>query len=73
MEATVHWELFLALIEPVYHKPFSKGGPPPFPLEVMLRIHLLQMHGGNCLDVSVRTAVSEWEGNIYSVSSHWRV
>ena len=42
MEATVPWEAFLALIVPVYHKPSSKGGRPPIPLEVMLRIHLLQ-------------------------------
>jgi IS5 family transposase len=42
MEITVPWEAFLALIEPVYHKPSSKGGRPPIPLEVMLRIHLLQ-------------------------------
>ena len=26
----------------MYHKPSSKGGCPPIPLEVMLRIHLLQ-------------------------------
>jgi IS5 family transposase len=42
MEATLPWEAFLALIEPVYHKPSSKGGRPSIPLEVMLRIHLLQ-------------------------------
>ncbi|MBW4531544.1 MAG: transposase [Aphanothece saxicola GSE-SYN-MK-01-06B] len=42
MEATVPWEAFLALIEPVYHKPSSKRGRPPIPLKVMLRIHLLQ-------------------------------
>jgi IS5 family transposase len=42
MEATVPWESFLALIQPVYYKPTTKGGRPPFPLEVMLRIHLLQ-------------------------------
>ncbi len=41
-ETTFPWEAFLALIEPVYHKPSSKGGRPPIPLEVMLRIHLLQ-------------------------------
>ncbi len=42
MEATLPWELFLTLIHPVYHQPSAKGGRPPFPLEVMLRIHLLQ-------------------------------
>jgi IS5 family transposase len=33
---------FLALIQPIYHQPTAKGGRPPFPLEMMLRIHLLQ-------------------------------
>ncbi|NQV09820.1 MAG: IS5 family transposase [Cyanobacteria bacterium] len=42
MEATVPWDSFLALIQPVYYKPTGKGGRPPCPLEVMLRIHLLQ-------------------------------
>lgn len=42
MEATLPWDAFLALISPVYHRPSAKGGRPPFPLEVMLRIHLLQ-------------------------------
>jgi IS5 family transposase len=42
MEATVPWESFIALIRPVYYKPTAKGGRPPFPLDLMLRIHLLQ-------------------------------
>jgi IS5 family transposase len=42
MEAMVPWEMLLALIEPVYHKPSGKAGRPPILLEVMLRIHLLQ-------------------------------
>ena len=41
MEATLPWEAFLGLIQPIYHQPSAKGGRPPFPLEVMLRIHLL--------------------------------
>ena len=32
IEATVPCEAFLALIEPVYHKPSSKGGCPANPL-----------------------------------------
>jgi len=32
----------LALIQPVYCKPNAKGWRRPFPLEVMLRIHILQ-------------------------------
>ena len=42
MEATLPWDSFQALIQPVYYKPTAKGGRPPFSLEVMLRIHLLQ-------------------------------
>jgi IS5 family transposase len=42
MEVTVPWDSFRALIQPVYYKPTAKGGRPPFSLEVMLRIHLLQ-------------------------------
>jgi len=42
MEATVPWEDFYALIRPVYHQPSTRAARPPFPLEVMLRIHLLQ-------------------------------
>jgi len=42
MEATLPWEAFLGLIQPIYHQPSAKGGRPPCPLEVMLRIHLLQ-------------------------------
>ena len=40
MEATIPWDDFHALIRPVYHQPSAKGGRPPFPLEVMLRISL---------------------------------
>ena len=42
MEVTLPWDLFLSLIRPVYHQPCGKDGRPPLPLEVMLRIHLLQ-------------------------------
>ena len=42
MEITVAWEAFLALIEPAHHNPSSKGGRSQIPLEVTLRIHLLQ-------------------------------
>ncbi|MFT5339367.1 MAG: IS5 family transposase [Cyanobium sp.] len=42
MEAIVPWDSFQVLIQPVYYTPTAKGGRPPFPLEVMLRIHLLQ-------------------------------
>ncbi len=38
MEATIPLDDFHALIRPVYHQPSAKGGRPPFPLEVMLRI-----------------------------------
>ena len=42
MEAVVPWQELLDLIEPHYPKASSKGGRPPYPLETMLRIHLLQ-------------------------------
>jgi IS5 family transposase len=42
MEAVVPWKKLLDLIEPHYPKTSSKGGRPPYPLETMLRIHLLQ-------------------------------
>lgn len=42
IEAVVLWKLLFDLIEPHYPKTSSKGGRPPYPLETMLRIHLLQ-------------------------------
>ena len=42
MEVVVPWKVLIDLIEPHYPKPSRKGGRPPYPLETMLRIHLLQ-------------------------------
>jgi IS5 family transposase len=42
MEKVLPWKALLDLIEPDYHKTSSKGGRPPYPLQTMLRIHLLQ-------------------------------
>jgi IS5 family transposase len=42
MEVVVPWKALIALIEPHHSKTSSKGGRPPYPLETMLRIHLLQ-------------------------------
>jgi IS5 family transposase len=42
MEVVVPWKALIDLIEPHYPKTSSKGGCPPYPLETMLRIHLLQ-------------------------------
>jgi IS5 family transposase len=42
MEAVVPWKVLIDLIEPHYPRTSSKGGRPPYPLETMLRIHLLQ-------------------------------
>jgi IS5 family transposase len=42
MEAVVPWSALIDLIEPTYPKTSSKGGRPPYPLETMLRIHLMQ-------------------------------
>ena len=42
MDAVVPWGRLLALIEPHYPKVGPKGGRPPMPLEIMLRVYLLQ-------------------------------
>jgi IS5 family transposase len=43
MEQVVPWKGLLALIEPYYPK--ASGGRKPYPLDTMLRIHLLQITG----------------------------
>ena len=42
MDAVVPWGRFLALIAPHYPKAGPKGGRPPMPLEMMLRVYFLQ-------------------------------
>jgi IS5 family transposase len=42
MEAVVPWKALVDLIEHHYPRTSSKVGRPPYPLETMLRIHLLQ-------------------------------
>jgi len=42
MEAVVPWKALIDQIEPAYPKTGAKGGRPPYPLETMLRIHLMQ-------------------------------
>jgi IS5 family transposase len=42
MEAVVPWKALIDLIEPHYPKTSRKGGRPAYPLETMLRIHLMQ-------------------------------
>ena len=42
MEAVVPWQALINLIEPHYPKASKKGGRPPYPLAMMLRIHMLQ-------------------------------
>ena len=42
MESVVPWKALIELIEPHYPRTSSKGSRPPYPLETMLRIHLLQ-------------------------------
>jgi IS5 family transposase len=41
MESVVPWRALTELIEPHYPKTSSKVGRPPYPLETILRIHLL--------------------------------
>jgi transposase, IS5 family len=42
MEKVVPWKALIGLLEPHYPKDTSKGGRPPYPLQTMLRIHILQ-------------------------------
>jgi IS5 family transposase len=42
MDKVVPWQPLIDLIEPFYPKTGSKGGRPPYALEIMLRIHLMQ-------------------------------
>ena len=42
MEVVVPWGRLLVLIAPHYPKTGPKGGRPPMPLEVMLRVYFLQ-------------------------------
>ena len=42
MDAVVPWGRLLILIAPHYPKAGPKGGRPPMPLEVMLRVYFLQ-------------------------------
>lgn len=42
MNAVVPWARLIGLIEPHYPKAGSKGGRPPMPLEMMLRVYFLQ-------------------------------
>ena len=58
MEAVVPWKALLDLIEPYYPKTSSKGGRPPYPLETMLRIHLLQQWY-NLSDPAIEEALIE--------------
>ena len=42
MEAVAPFSLLVSLLEPFYPRVAPQGGRPPYPLEVMLRIHLMQ-------------------------------
>ena len=42
MGKVVPWKPLIDRIEPLYPKTGSKGGRPPYALETMLRIHLMQ-------------------------------
>lgn len=54
MERVVPWRDFVALIAP--HAPAKATGRPPFPVEAMLRIHLLQQWFG-LSDVAMEEAL----------------
>ena len=42
IEAVVPWSALINLIKPYDPKTSRKGDRPPYPLEIMLRIHLMQ-------------------------------
>ena len=42
MDAVLPWVRLMALIAPHYPKAGPKGGRPPMPLEMMLRVYFLQ-------------------------------
>ena len=43
MEQIVPWAELLTVLQPFYPQVGPQGGRPPYPLEVMLRTHLLQL------------------------------
>ena len=47
MDAIVAWNVLCAVIEPYYAKTPEKAGRRPYPLESMLRIHLMHSTGLN--------------------------
>jgi IS5 family transposase len=58
MEQVVPWQPLIDLIESFHPKKGSKGGRPPFPLETMLRIHLMQ-HWYSLSDPAMEDALIE--------------
>ncbi|MEW5885271.1 MAG: IS5 family transposase [Pseudomonadota bacterium] len=60
MDRVVPWADLLALIQPHAPAPGAKGGRPPFALETMLRIHLLQ-HWFNLSDPAMEEALYDTE------------
>ncbi|MFM1798911.1 MAG: hypothetical protein RLZZ117_1189 [Cyanobacteriota bacterium] len=58
MDKVVPWQLLIDRIEPFYPKTGPKGGRPPFPLQTMLRIHLMQ-HWSSLSDPAMEDALIE--------------
>jgi transposase, IS5 family len=42
MEQVVPWQSLINLVEPHYPKSGKQSGRPPYPLAMMLRMHLMQ-------------------------------
>ena len=55
MAAVVPFPLLLSLLEPFYPQVGPQGGRPPYPHQVMLRIHLMQ----NCYSLSAAARGNE--------------
>lgn len=58
MNAVVPWSILNAIIEPYYPKVPEKAGRRPYPLETMLRIHLLQ-HFYNLSDPAMESELHD--------------
>ena len=58
MEQLAPWQAFLELIEPCYPKASKKGGRPPYPLAMILRIHQMQ-HWYSLSDPGMEEALIE--------------
>ena len=58
MEAVLPWSVLLRRLKPLYPARGFQGGSPPYPVEMMLRIHLMQ-HWWSLNDEAMEDALIE--------------